>query len=113
MYSHRIDPNSLLQELHEAGDDAGGDDLVDGRVGLAGEQLPELGRGVQLQRRVLREERLHHLLRYDGGLDGAYAALQTYCLVLWWQITFVGLTNTLGCSTIHPKAPSSKSNSTK
>ena len=80
--SYRIASNSLLQKLHEARHDAGRDDLVDRRVRLAGEQLPELGRGLQLQGRVLGEERLHHLGRYRE-LHGRVLLFRLYVKLGW------------------------------
>ena len=52
-----------LQELDEAWHDSTLDDLFDRRVFLLGEQLPELGRSIQLARRVIREDTLDHLIR--------------------------------------------------
>ena len=51
-----------LQEVDEAWHDVALDDLFDWRVFLLGEQLPEFSRGVQLARRVIRENSLDHIL---------------------------------------------------
>ena len=51
-----------LQELDKAWHDAALDDLLDRRVLLLGEQLPEFGRSIQLARRVIREDTLNHLV---------------------------------------------------
>lgn len=56
----------VLEELDEAGQDAGLDDLVDGRVGLAAQQLAELLRSLELLLEVIAVQRLDHL-RSDGG----------------------------------------------
>jgi hypothetical protein len=52
-----------LQELYKSWHDSALDDLFDWRVFLLGEQLPEFCRGIQLARRVIREDTLNHLLR--------------------------------------------------
>ena len=50
-----------LEELHEARHHAGVDDVLDGRVLLDREQLPELGGCLELVCRVVRADPSHHL----------------------------------------------------
>jgi len=49
------------EEFYKAGNDAGPDDLLDGRIAFLGEKLPELGRRLELQLRVVREHVVDHL----------------------------------------------------
>ena len=57
---HRL---ASLEEFNEASDDAALDDLLDRRVLFFREQLPELGRRVELAFRIVAEHGGEHLLR--------------------------------------------------
>eukprot|EP00760_Papus_ankaliazontas_P009048 PhM_4_TR13959/c1_g1_i5/m.31995 len=68
---------AAAQELHQAGDHAAGDDLVDRRVGLDGQELADHERAADLRREVVRAHHGHHvgqLLQRDhdavGGVGG-------------------------------------------
>lgn len=51
---------TAAEELDKAGDDAALDDLLDGRVALLGQELPKLGRRVELLVGLVGEDAVDH-----------------------------------------------------
>lgn len=52
------------EEFHKTAHDAGFDNTLDGGVPLLGQQLPELGRALDLRLNLVGEDTLHHLREF-------------------------------------------------
>lgn len=64
------------QELDKAADDASLDDLLDGRIALLGQELPESGCGLDLQVDLIGEDALHHLRKILAQLQSVSIRIQ-------------------------------------